>query len=184
MRNGPDAEDIAQETFLRLWKNLKKFDQSKNFKTWLFAIAKNASLDLLKKKKTDVVLADRRGGRCRSKPSSRPTSLFRIHQTTLSTAGLLKKNFDVALAKLPSHYRDVMVMRYTDNLKFREIAERLGEPVDTVKSRHRRGLALLRDMLDGGDLAANQLKSQRGTSGQLPILVLHQKAPRNRIIGK
>ena len=51
VRNGPDAEDIAQETFLRVWKNLKQFDISKNFRTWIYTIAKNASLDLLKKKK-------------------------------------------------------------------------------------------------------------------------------------
>ena len=56
-----------------------------------------------------------------------------------------KGDFDAALAGLPERYRDVMVLRYTEHLKFREIAERLHEPVDTVKSRHRRGLALLRD---------------------------------------
>jgi RNA polymerase sigma-70 factor (ECF subfamily) len=154
VRNGPDAEDIAQETFLRVWKNLKKFDQSKNFKTWIFAIAKNASLDLLKKKKPmpfsqigeeddaiDAVLA--------------PYVAVNDMSDDVFDQGLLRKNFDLALAKLPSHYRAVMVLRYTDNLKFREIAERLGEPIDTVKSRHRRGLALLRNIVNGGDLVAN-----------------------------
>jgi RNA polymerase sigma-70 factor (ECF subfamily) len=154
VRNGPDAEDAAQETFLRVWKNLKQFDQSKNFKTWIFTIAKNASLDILKKRKPmpfsqiaeeddaiDAVLA--------------PYVAVPNQSEAVFDQGLLKKNFDVALAKLPSHYRDVMVMRYTDNLKFREIAARLGEPIDTVKSRHRRGLALLRNMIDGSDLAAN-----------------------------
>jgi RNA polymerase sigma-70 factor (ECF subfamily) len=155
VRNGPDAEDIAQETFLRVWKNLKKFDQSKNFKTWIFAIAKNASFDLLKKKKpmpfsqigeeedaVEAVLA--------------PYVAVSDALDGAFDRGLLKENFDAALAKLPSHYRDVMMLRYTDNLKFREIAERLGEPIDTVKSRHRRGLALLRNIIvDGGDLAIN-----------------------------
>jgi RNA polymerase sigma-70 factor (ECF subfamily) len=155
VRNGPDAEDVAQETFLRVWKNLKKFDQSKNFKTWIFAIAKNASFDLLKKRKpmpfsqigeeadaVEAVLA--------------PYVAVSDALDDAFDQGLLKENFDVALAKLPSHYRDVMVLRYTDNLKFREIAERLGEPIDTVKSRHRRGLALLRNIVDGGNLAINR----------------------------
>jgi RNA polymerase sigma-70 factor (ECF subfamily) len=154
VRNGPDAEDIAQETFVRVWKNLKKFDQAKNFKTWIFAIAKNASLDLLKKKKpmsfsqigdeddaVEAVLA--------------PYVAVPDASGDAFDRGILKESFDVALAKLPSHYRDVMVMRYTDNLKFREIAERLHEPLDTIKSRHRRGLALLRGIVQGGDLAAN-----------------------------
>src|SRR5271157_4511873 len=51
VRDYMEAEDITQETFMRAWKHLKKFDQKKNFKTWLFAIAKNASLDFIKKKK-------------------------------------------------------------------------------------------------------------------------------------
>ena len=154
VRNGPDAEDVTQETFLRVWKNLKRFDQTKNFKTWIFTIAKNASLDLLKKKKmisfsqigeeddaVDAVLA--------------PYVAIEETSETAFDQNVLKEDFNAALAKLPERYRDVMVLRYSDNLKFREIAERLHEPVDTVKSRHRRGLALLRDIVSGGDLAAN-----------------------------
>jgi RNA polymerase sigma-70 factor (ECF subfamily) len=154
VRNGPDAEDISQETFLRVWKNLKSFDRSKKFKTWLFAIAKNASLDLLKKRRTlpfsvlgeeddaiEAVLA--------------PYLAIAETSAVSFDRGILKENFDVALAKLPERYRDVMIMRYTDNLKFREIAERLHEPVDTVKSRHRRGLSLLRNIMSGEDFAPN-----------------------------
>ena len=51
VRDTAAAEDIAQDAFVRAWKNLKKFDRARNFKTWLFAIAKNAALDLIKKKK-------------------------------------------------------------------------------------------------------------------------------------
>ncbi len=154
VRNGPDAEDISQETFLRVWKNLKSFDRSKKFKTWLFAIAKNASLDLLKKRRAlpfsvlgeeddaiEAVLA--------------PYLAIAETSAVSFDRGILKENFDVALAKLPERYRDVMIMRYTDNLKFREIAERLHEPVDTVKSRHRRGLSLLRNIMSGEDFAPN-----------------------------
>jgi RNA polymerase sigma-70 factor (ECF subfamily) len=146
VRNGPDAEDVAQETFLRVWKNLGRFDQEKNFKTWIFTIAKNASLDLLKKRKTisfsqigegddviDAVLA--------------PYVAVEETSKDFFDKNVLKRDFDAALARLPERYRDVMVLRYTDNLKFREIAERLHEPVDTIKSRHRRGLALLRDVM-------------------------------------
>ena len=48
--NASEAEDITQEVFVRVWKNLKKFDQNKKFKTWIFGIAKNASIDWLRKK--------------------------------------------------------------------------------------------------------------------------------------
>jgi RNA polymerase sigma-70 factor (ECF subfamily) len=46
------AEDITQESFIKVWKNIKKFDQKKNFKPWLFQIAKNTSIDFLRKKKS------------------------------------------------------------------------------------------------------------------------------------
>ena len=47
-----DAEDITQEVFVKVWKNIKKFDQSKSFKPWIFQIAKNTSIDFLRKKKS------------------------------------------------------------------------------------------------------------------------------------
>src|SRR4030042_2442046 len=49
--NKEAAEDISQDAFFKVWKNLKRFDQNRNFKTWLFAIAKNTAFDWLKKKK-------------------------------------------------------------------------------------------------------------------------------------
>jgi len=50
--SGQDAEDITQEVFVKVWRHLKRFDQNKSFKTWIFAIAKNTAIDFLKKKKT------------------------------------------------------------------------------------------------------------------------------------
>ncbi len=46
-----EAEDITQEAFVRAWKNIRKFDRNKKFKTWIFGIAKNAAIDFLRKKK-------------------------------------------------------------------------------------------------------------------------------------
>ena len=143
VRNGADAEDIAQEAFLRAWKNLKSFDASKSFTTWLFTIAKNASLDLIKKKKPMLFSAigdeDETIENALAPYIAEPS-----RQAELFDQAVLKENLDVALGKLPPHYRNVMVLRYRENLKFREIAETLHEPIDTVKSRHRRGLALLK----------------------------------------
>lgn len=145
VRNGADAEDITQETFVRAWKNLKKFDTSKNLKTWLFTIAKNASLDLLKKKKPLAF----------SNITEVETELESFLAPYIATGELpdvsvdqkfLKADLDGALKKLPPAYRAVLALRYNEHLKFREIAETLGEPIDTVKSKHRRGLMLLRDI--------------------------------------
>ncbi len=145
VRNAADAEDIAQETFVRAWKNLKKFDTSKNLKTWLFTIAKNASLDMLKKKKPMAF----------SKITETESELESFLAPYVASgelpeaavdAKLLKGDIDEALAKLPPAYRAVLALRYNEHLKFREIAATLGEPIDTVKSKHRRGLALLKNI--------------------------------------
>jgi RNA polymerase sigma-70 factor, ECF subfamily len=146
VRDVADAEDIAQETFLRAWKNLKKFDTSKNLKTWLFTIAKNASLDLLKKKRPLAF----------SKMTETESELESFLAPYIATGEVpeiivdqrfLKGDMDLALAKLPPAYRAVLALRYNEHLKFREIAEVLREPIDTVKSKHRRGLALLKNVL-------------------------------------
>jgi len=47
-----DAEDITQEVFVRIWRNIKKYDPKKSFKTWIFSIAKNASIDFLRKSRS------------------------------------------------------------------------------------------------------------------------------------
>ena len=145
VRNAADAEDIAQETFVRAWKNLKKFDTSKNLKTWLFTIAKNASLDLLKKKKPLAF----------SKITETESELESFLAPYIASGEVpevavdqkfLKTDIDAALAKLPPAYRAVLALRYNEHLKFREIAATLGEPIDTVKSKHRRGIMMLRDI--------------------------------------
>ena len=143
--NGQEAEDITQEVFVRVWRNLKKFDQTKSFKTWIFSIAKNASLDFLKKKKA-IPFSEfdtEEGGNLiidtLADPSPLPLEL-------LEKAGMAKM-LNVAMEKLSPQYRMVLFLRYNDHFNFREIAESLGESLNTVTSRHRRALILLRSLI-------------------------------------
>lgn len=151
LRNGEDAEDITQEAFVRAWKNLKTFDTSRNFKTWLFTIAKNAALDFIKKKKPLLFSQIAR-------EEERLDAFFAPYLAApeLPDVAFMRKTAKAemrrALDMLPPAYRTVLAMRYHDNLKFREIAETLGEPIDTVKSKHRRGLILLRKIVTGDTL--------------------------------
>jgi len=148
VRDTAEAEDIAQETFMRAWKHLKKFDMEKNFKTWLFAIAKNASLDFIKKKKP---LVFSRIAESEDELASllAPYTEEGESQAQAMDRRMLKTGLEKAINKLPPPYQTVLSLRYNDNLKFVEIAKKLGEPVDTVKSRHRRGLLMLREVLVG-----------------------------------
>ena len=127
--NSQEAEDITQETFLKAWKNLKKFNPQKSFKTWIFSIAKNTAIDWLRKKKTIPFPDD-------------------IIETIADPSPFVPEfSLTAVLEKLPTKYQIVLSLRYNDYFTFREIAEILEEPLHTVKSRHRRGLAMLKNTL-------------------------------------
>jgi len=135
--NYQEAEDITQDVFVKVWRNFKKFDQNKSFKTWIFTIAKNTSIDWLKKKKAV------------------PFSNFENEKGENSLINKLadfilppkEPLLGMAMEKLPSKYRTTLSLRYNDQFTFREIAETLGESINTVKSKHRRGISLLRKLL-------------------------------------
>jgi len=146
IKDRAEAEDLTQEVFVKMWRNLKKFDQAKSFKTWLFTIARNSALDWLKKKKAipfsefenengDNVLLD-------TLKDSRPSPLELLEQK-----GLVNR-INCALHKLSAQYRLIMQLYYNESLNFREIAEFLSESVDTVKSRHRRALIALKKFIN------------------------------------
>ena len=149
LNNADDTNDVVQEVFIKAWKYLKKFDVNRNFKTWLLTIAKNTALDFIKKKKPLLF----------SKIEERDGDLDAFLAPYLESVDLpdtlldkkdTKERLEGVLGELAPSYRTVLTLRYTEHLKFREIAEMLQEPIDTVKSKHRRGLILLRKTL--GDL--------------------------------
>lgn len=140
------ANDVVQDVFIKVWKNMKKFELGKNFKTWLLTIAKNTALDAIKKKKALLF----------SKIEEGETDLDAflapyVESVDLPDALLKKKqtkaDLDRILQELSPAYRSVLLLRYTERLKFREIADVLHEPIDTIKSKHRRALIQLRKML-------------------------------------
>lgn len=143
--NRQEAEDITQEVFVRVWRNLNKFDQEKNFKTWIFSIAKNASLDHLKKKRaipfSEFDQAD--GGNLVTDTLADPAPL----PLALLEKADMAKMLNMAIEKLSPQYRMVLFLRYNDHFNFREIAESMKEPLHTIKSRHRRALIKLKELL-------------------------------------
>ena len=138
------AEDVTQETFVKIWKNLKKFDLNKSFKAWLFTIAKNTAFDFLKKKKA-IPLSHYRKEETESLADQIPDT------TPLPSEWLEKRDVTkqviAALAHLSLTARTVLMLHYKQELSFQEIAEILGESIDTVKSRSRRALIQLKKYL-------------------------------------
>jgi len=155
--NAAEAEDIVQEVFFRAWRNIKKFNprkshftnlrerQQKSFKTWLFTITKNASLDFLKKKKT-VLFSDfdnEDAGNVivdsLADPAPLPSDIFERKDLT--------DVLESALGRLSPDYRSVIILHHDSGLTFQEIADISGEPLNTVKSRYRRALINLRGII-------------------------------------
>lgn len=155
--NGRDAEDITQEVFVKVWRNLKKFDprrshfatlrgrQNKSFKTWIFSIAKNTCVDFLRKKKTLPFseFENEEGKNTLAETLVDPTLLpAEIFERTS-----IAQTLNTTIQRLSPKYRSVLTLRYNNQLTFREIAESLGKPLQTVKSWHRRALAALKKLL-------------------------------------
>lgn len=135
------AEDIVQETFVKAWRHLSRFDQNKSFKTWIFAIAKNTAYDHLKKKKTlPFSLFENEEG----ENALENTPVENDHPEDILDREATKEDLEAKLATLAPLYRTILTLHYQEDLSLHEISEILGEPYNTVKSRHQRALKSLR----------------------------------------
>jgi len=143
--NGDEAEDITQTVFIKAWRNLKKFDKTKSFKTWIFSVAKNTCIDYLRKKKA-IPLSSFENER-----GDNPIVNKMKDMGPLPNEVFEQKNFSkvvlLALENLSGQYQTILYLRYKNNLKFKEIAETLGESINTIKSRHRRAVLELKSKL-------------------------------------
>jgi len=134
--NQANAEDITQEVFIKVWKNIKKFDQNKNFKPWIFQISKNASIDFLRKKKSIPF----------SRFENEKGQNALVDNIAAAPSNLIerfsdKKVLAAALHGLPKKEQKIIDLRHNYGLSFKEIAEVFDESINTVKSRYRRTLA-------------------------------------------
>ena len=138
------AEDLAQETFFKAYKNIKRYDKARKFKTWLFTIAKNSAFDYLKKKKA-LNFKDLEN-------DDGESFIYDMAEDRLLPDELLKRKelaeeLDQKLTEIPELYRTVLLLHYKEDFSLAEISEVLNEPYNSVKSRDRRGLILLKRLL-------------------------------------
>ncbi len=145
--SGSEAEDIVQDVFIKVWKHLGRFDTQRNFRTWIFTIAKNTALDWLKKKKaitfSELTSKDETGQAF----EETLTDLDEPTPPELFDQALDEKALSAGLAALPADYRAVVLLRLDSQLTFREIAETLNKPLNTVKSHYRRAVSILSERL-------------------------------------
>ncbi len=139
------SSDLTQDIFVKVWKNISKFDSKKVFKTWLYVIAKNTIYDFLKKKK-EVLFSDIDSGENTYFETIEDEKL--ILSDELIDIEFSSKYIKQAIKKLPIIYQTVLLMYYFNELTFNEISEITGESINTVKSRHRRGVQKLKGLID------------------------------------
>lgn len=162
------AEEVVQETFLALWNRAETFDPTLgSLAAWLYTIARNRTVDRLRAagRRPDLVpLSVMTGGRVGTADEADADALERILAGGAIVAGgaptrspevayalqELRTALQAALAAMPDVERMVIVLAYGEDLSQTEIAERLGWPLGTVKTRTRRALAHLREVLGVG----------------------------------
>jgi RNA polymerase sigma-70 factor (ECF subfamily) len=133
-----EAEDLAQEIFLRIFKSLRTFDRRANFQTWLFSISRNLCIDHYRSVRKERQAINRDLDASELSPES----------PGISPQAMLEHRDRVALLRnvmdrLPPALRAAVMMRDVQDMSYREIADKLGVPEGTVKSRINRGRAEL-----------------------------------------
>jgi RNA polymerase sigma-70 factor, ECF subfamily len=142
------AEDLAQETWIRVLQRGSQYNGRQRFDPWLFAIARNLAIDYLRRKRKGLEAAslpdDRDEILLVSSSGPTPFEAAARSQDAIRLAGQLQ-----ILSPL---YREALLLRFQEDLSLAEIAQVLGAPVTTVTSRIYRGLAALRSAFEeGGD---------------------------------
>jgi len=127
-RSHDDALDLAQETFIHAWTALERWQAQARLSTWLFQIARNQAIDLLRRRqRVDFVEFD--AGVGDSLADSAPTPEEALHSTQRLRA------LERALQRLPTEHREILLLREIEDLSYDEIAAVLDISLGTVKSR-------------------------------------------------
>jgi RNA polymerase sigma-70 factor, ECF subfamily len=138
----PDAEDLAQEAFIRAWNGLARFRGDSAFRTWLHGIALNViRTHRGRLARLRAMLFDRAGAGDRN-----PIETAAVDER-LEERLAQRQRIDRALAQLPAELREALVLRDVQGLEYKEIAAALGVPIGTVESRIFRARQRLRPLL-------------------------------------
>lgn len=152
--NREDAQDLAQETFLRVYRALHRFRQGAPFKPWLYRIAINLAVNHRRSRRPTALLDDEYPS-----PSgfSSPEVSAEMHE--------VQRQIRAALMELPEHYRAAILLRHVDELSYEEMAQAQDLPLGTAKVRLHRARLLLQEKLRaaGIRLSTHELQSHTET---------------------
>lgn len=141
------ARDVFQETWLRVLARGHQYDGVSRFDSWLFSIARHLVIDSSRRRKMDSLdelLDPAREGPAQEPLSSEGASPLAEYENTELAARISS-----ILARLPAVYREILLLRFQEDLSLKEIAGIISVPLATVKSRLYRGLSAARELMEG-----------------------------------
>ena len=145
--NAYDADEAAQEAFVAAWRALPNFRGDAKFSTWLYRLTTNAAIDVMRREKRHQTVGDGEMVDLADDADSPQETVERTEQ---------QEAVQKALATLSEEYREVLLLRYMEELDYAEIAEVLQLPSGTVKSRISRGRKQLRKfLLESGNFSVS-----------------------------
>jgi RNA polymerase sigma-70 factor, ECF subfamily len=145
-----EAEDAAQEVFLRIYRRLATYDADHRFSTWVLSIASHYCIDLLRRKRPWLVPLENISNWMRARTRGPEAIALAIEQ---------QDTVRNLLAKLPEHYRLVLLLRYWHDLGYEEIAQVVDLPVSTIKARLHRARNALAALVNGDGRLADALQA-------------------------
>ncbi len=159
-----DARDLAQDAFLRVFKNLHRFDFNHAFSTWLYRIVTNLAIDLLRKRRTAYSTS--------GKDEDEPDPEIIDHQVELPCAALEREEtiseVQACLETLAPHFQSALVLRELEGLPCAEIAEIVGATHVTVRWRLHRGRKLFQEEWERRERAREAgVEANEGAAGSV-----------------
>jgi len=149
VRNLDEAHDLTQEVFIRVYQALDRYDSQYRFSTWLFRVAQNAAIDVIRKRRIQLVPLTRRADEGSEAtvdldlPDAQPSALATLEGRELDAA------IRTAIDALPWEYRELILLRHYGELAYEEIAEVKAMPLGTVKNKLFRARQMLKQQLLG-----------------------------------
>lgn len=140
INNQNDAEDITIQTFAKAFDNLDQYNPKYDFKNWLIMMSKQVYIDYQRKKKHKFI----------SLKENKEVFQLPDRELTADDKMILEQNLlelKKAINQLKPHYKEVIELRYFHDLSYKEIAEKIGEPLNNVKIKLLRAKKLLANLL-------------------------------------
>jgi RNA polymerase sigma-70 factor (ECF subfamily) len=143
VKNDNEAEDITIRTFSKAFDKINTFNQEYQFKTWLITISKNVYIDFLRKKKSSIIVETTK---------EQEEAAFRVIDNSPSPEDKIITEQNLAkllrdIKKLKPKYQEVINLRFFQELSYKEISEKIGEPINNVKIKLLRAKKLLAEII-------------------------------------